>query len=155
VSAQAWRVEQIDAEGTLALRALVLRPGWAPKDCLFDHDTAPGTFHLGALRASGGAPVAIMTVMDDAVPQLPGRIPGPGWRIRGMASHPDVRGSGAAAALVRAGIERVWDQRRDPVWCNARRVAYGFYERLGFIGYGAEFDIEDIGPHTVMVRDPD
>lgn len=155
MSTAAWRVEEIGARETLALRALVLRPGWAPADCLFDRDTAPGTFHLGARRDGDGEIIAIMTVMGDDVPGLPGRGAGPGWRIRGMASHPDARGSGAAAALVRAGVGRVWRARRDPVWCNARRVAYGFYERLGFARLGAEFEIEGIGPHTVMVRDPD
>jgi hypothetical protein len=31
-------------------------------------------------------------------------------------------------------------------------VALGFYERLGFVAEGAEFDIDPIGPHYVMTR---
>jgi len=150
----AWRVEEIEPRDTLPLRALVLRPGWEPEECLFEHDAAPGTFHLGARIIGTGQVVAIMTVMVDDLPLLPRLDPGPGWRIRSMASHPEVRGAGCAAAIVRAGIERAWGQRPCPAWCNARRVAYGFYERLGFERFGDEFDIEDIGPHTVMVRTP-
>jgi len=38
------------------------------------------------------------------------------------------------------------------LWCNARVVALGFYERLGFVTEGPEFDIHPIGPHYVMTR---
>jgi hypothetical protein len=34
-------------------------------------------------------------------------------------------------------------------------AALGFYERLGFIAEGPEFEIVPIGPHYVMTRDLD
>lgn len=149
-----WRVEEVGVERVLDLRALVLRPGWGSDRCAMPHDTAEGTFHLAAVRNDDDAVLAVMTVMVDDVPEVDGLIPGPGWRIRGMASHPESRGLGCARALVVEGVGRVWRERRDVVWCNARRVAYGFYGKLGFQPYGGEFDIEGIGPHTVMARFP-
>lgn len=149
-----WSVHEVPIDRVLELRALVLRPGWGSDRCAMPHDTAEGTFHLAALRERDGEVLAIMTMMVDDVPEVGGLTPGPGWRIRGMASHPDARGLGCAKALVVEGVERVWRERRDPVWCNARRVAYGFYANLGFGLFGDEFDIEGIGPHTVMARFP-
>ena len=40
----------------------------------------------------------------------------------------------------------------DLLWCNARVVALGFYERLGFVAEGPEFEIVPIGPHFVMTK---
>ena len=149
-----WSVMEVEPDRVLPLRALVLRPGWGSEMCVMDADRAEGTFHLAAVRHADDGILAVMTVMLDAVPETGGLTPGPGWRIRGMASHPDARGAGCAKALVVRGVERMWETRRDTVWCNARRVAYGFYEKLGFERFGGEFDIEGIGPHTVMARHP-
>ncbi len=153
-NAMGWRVEEVPTSEVLPLRALVLRPGWGSEMCAMPGDGQAGTFHLAARRASDGSVLAVMTMMVDETPATGSLVPGPGWRIRGMASHPEARGLGCAKALVVEGCDRVWRERRDPVWCNARRVAYGFYEKLGFRFEGDEFEIEGIGAHMVMVRDP-
>lgn len=149
-----WRVEEVPTSEVLPLRALVLRPGWGSAMCAMPGDSAEGTFHLAARRLVDGGVLAIMTMMVDETPATGSLVSAPAWRIRGMASHPEARGLGCAKALVVEGCARVWRERRDPVWCNARRVAYGFYEKLGFRMEGGEFEIEGIGAHTVMVRDP-
>ncbi len=150
-----WRVVEVPTAEVLPLRAMVLRPGWGSDMCEMPGDTKAGTFHLGARRDSDGAILAVMTMMVDDTPAAGSLTPAPAWRIRGMASHPEARGMGCGKALVVEGCARVWGERKDPVWCNARRVAYGFYEKLGFRFEGGEFEIEGIGPHMVMVRDPE
>ena len=78
--------------------------------------------------------------------------PADGWRIRGMATEPDVRGAGYGAALVAACVEHAAAAGGGELWCNARMGAVGFYRRMGFDAVSDEFDIPDIGPHMVMVR---
>ena len=78
--------------------------------------------------------------------------PADGWRIRGTATEPDVRGAGYGAALVAACVEHAAASGGGELWCNARMGAVGFYRRLGFDVVSDEFDIPGIGPHVVMVR---
>lgn len=76
------------------------------------------------------------------------------WRIRGMASLPEIQGLGHGRRLVEVACERSWAAERAPIWCNARESAFGFYEKLGFVIEGEIFEIEGIGPHAVMVLNP-
>lgn len=78
--------------------------------------------------------------------------PAGGWRLRGMATAADVRGTGFGAALLAACIEHVAASGGGELWCNARQVAIGFYRRAGFEVVSDEFDIPRIGPHVVMAR---
>ncbi len=78
--------------------------------------------------------------------------PTEGWRLRGMATEADVRGAGFGTALLAAAIEHVAASGGRELWCNARLVAVGFYQRAGFGVVSEEFDIPGIGPHVVMAR---
>lgn len=64
---------------------------------------------------------------------------------------PQARGTGLGAALMRAAVDRF---RRVPgvkkVKLGAQVHALGFYERLGFVAVGDEFDDAGI-PHREMV----
>lgn len=75
------------------------------------------------------------------------------WRLRGMATLPDYRGSGYGAACLRACIDHVQTKGGQHIWCNARTPAVPFYERYGFRRIGKEFEIPKIGPHYVMELD--
>ena len=78
--------------------------------------------------------------------------PAGGWRLRGMATDPGVRGAGFGAALLAWCIEHAAAAGGSEVWCNARMVAVDFYRRFGFQVVSEEFDIPGIGPHVVMAR---
>lgn len=78
--------------------------------------------------------------------------PGRGWRLRGMATESDVRGSGFGRALLVACIEHVAASGGGELWCNARMGAVDFYRVAGFDVVSEEFDIPGIGPHVVMAR---
>jgi len=64
-----------------------------------------------------------------------------------------VRGWGAGAALIRKAAHEVRAQDREVLWCDAREVAFGFYERMGFGYLNDTYDIPDIGPHRTMALD--
>lgn len=144
------QVRLIKPAETYRLRQMVLRPSLTVDQVGLDYDTAQGSFHVGAIDEHGQV-LAIMSVMRDCVPETDRVV----WRIRGMASDPDTRGTGCGGAVLEFGIAHAWGMHRESIWCNARKVAYGFYERYGFRLTSDEFDIPGIGPHKVMIIDPE
>lgn len=143
----------IHAHEAYPLRQMVLRPYLSVDEVGADYDHADGTFHVG--YKVDDRIVAIMSVLRDPIPDSVFGGGEDAWRIRSMASHPDQRGSGCGGKVLEFGMQHALGIARIPFWCNARRVAYGFYERFGFEIVSDEFEIEGIGPHRVMVRQID
>jgi len=105
------------------------------------------TVHLGALDDAGRVVGIASLYRED-------RVGGPmgGWRLRGMATDPAVRGAGHGADVLTASIDHVAGQGGSELWCNARIAAVGFYRRADFEVVSDEFEVEGMGPHVVMVR---
>lgn len=132
-----------------ALRRQVLRPGQPWSSVAHDYDTWPETFHVAAFGPRGEV-AACASFHPDSAPHRPEADPDTTWRLRAMASLPEVRGQGYGAAALRYGIAEIRRRGGRLLWCNARSGAVGFYERLGFSIVGEEFEIAPIGPHFVM-----
>jgi ribosomal protein S18 acetylase RimI-like enzyme len=133
-------VREIPIAQTRGLRQSVLRPHQTA-DELAAHEAADA-FAVGVF--TGDALVAVGFVAPEG---------GPGaWRIRGMATAPELRGRGAGAAVLDALVAHAVDQGATRVWCNARTPARAFYERRGFRVASEEFELPEIGPHYVMER---
>jgi len=132
-----------------ALRRQVLRPGqpWSSVD--HDYDSWSDTFHVAAFGPRGEV-AGCASFHPDTAPHRPESAADKTWRLRGMASLPEVRGQGYGAAALRYGIAEIQRRGGTLLWCNARSGAVGFYERLGFSIVGDEFEIAPIGPHYVM-----
>lgn len=144
-------VRPVTAAETRPLRQRVLRPKERVEDLRWPHDDAPDTLHVGAFV--GGVMIATATIHREAPPESCGAPPASiGWRLRGMATAPEMRGKGHGALLVRACVEHARARGGTIVWCNARVGAATFYERLGFVKHGDAFDLPEIGPHFVMSR---
>jgi GNAT superfamily N-acetyltransferase len=137
----------IPLEATIPLRLRVLRPGGTEADCHFPSDDVPGAFHVGTFHEEQC--VAVGSFSAEAHADLPAQRP---YRLRGMASAPEVRGRGAGRVLLDHAVELLGQRGCDVLWCNARVAAIPFYERMGFIGMGPLFDIPGIGPHQMMHR---
>jgi GNAT superfamily N-acetyltransferase len=141
------RIRFIRTEETYPLRLLVLRPGGVVEDCVWANDRLEGSFHLAAQL--GEHRVSVGSFYPEKHPDLKG------WkqfRLRGMATHPDFQGQGAGTRLLRFALEHLKAQHADRLWCNARIKAVPFYEALGFVKEGPEFDIPGIGGHYLMHR---
>lgn len=142
------RIEQVNAEAVYPLRLEVLRPGGALADCVFPGDNDPDTVHFAIYDGDGPAR-GIASFYNAAHPEVIGEHP---VQLRGMATHPSVRGKGCGKALVRHALRFFAANAREVMWCNAREVAVTFYKNLGFEITAAPFDIPGIGPHRVMYR---
>jgi predicted GNAT family N-acyltransferase len=141
-------VDEVPAETTHALRRGVLRPDGGEITWAGDED--PATFHLAA-RTADGAVVGVVRFSPAACPWRSARAP---WQLRGMATDPAVRGTGAGRALLVDGVARVAARGGDLLWCDARVTAAGFYERMGFAVVTDPYDKPGIGPHVGMLIDP-
>ena len=140
-------VEDSDADTTYPLWRDVLREG-RPVPRLED---PTGTFHLAA-RTGDGRLVGVVRFSPAPCPWREATAP---WQLRGMATDPTVRGTGAGRALVAEGLVRVAALGGDLVWCDARVAAVGFYERMGFGVVTELFDKPEGGPHRGMVTVPE
>ena len=137
-------IEQVDAAATYPLRAQELRQG---RPVEIDEDDAPYTLHLAA-RLDGGDIVGVVRFHPR---DCPWRVGEGSWQLRGMATDPRVRGLGTGRALVAEGLIRVAQRGGDLVWCDARRSAVGFYQRIGFTSVTDEYDLRPVGAHRGML----
>jgi GNAT superfamily N-acetyltransferase len=135
-------VRRISAAEVRPLRQLVLRPGRPFEETAFEGDDADGAAHFGAYR--GAELLAVATLLDAPHPERAGAR---ACQVRGMASHPSVRGLGFGAAVLAACVAEARARGAALVWCNAREAALGFYLRAGFRAPGERFEIPGIGPH--------
>lgn len=150
-------VRHIPATATHALRRQVLRDGRADAEVVFAGDDDATTIHFGAFADHADAAAAIASLYIAPLKdqsQAGGIATDRQYQFRGMASAPEARGKGFADAVMRAMIDYVRSQHTDGapclLWCNARMVAVGFYERFGMRVVSPQFDITGVGPHVVM-----
>ena len=135
----------IPTEATHHLRDVVMGQG---KHAVKPGDDAPNTLHAGAYKNDNL--VAIASVYHEAAP---GSDNPTAWRLRGMASLPEVRGEGYGRAALELCMQHIAAQGGTLLWCNARKNAVGFYKRMGFVVEGDEFIPPGGIPHYFMWRE--
>ena len=142
------RIDEVEAAATYPLRMQELREGRSPE---IEEDDAPYTLHLAARIDGGERSGQIVGVVRFHPRDCPWRDTEGSWQLRGMATDPRVRGLGAGRALVAEGLARLSRRGATLVWCDARKAAVGFYERIGFTIVTEEYDLRPVGPHRGMV----
>lgn len=150
-AALGWRVTAVPAAAVWPIRHRVLRPDQPAQMCHCPGDDRPDARHFAALdrgRTVGAASVYPEDPTDEFA--VPGFIRGYGWRLRGMATVDEVRGTGVGSALLRTALTHAVLAGAETLWCNARAGAAGFYRKHGFRTTGKEFDLPGIGPHHFM-----
>lgn len=138
---------RIQAQQAHPLRQALLRPHQTLDEVGFPGDGAPGAAHW-AVR-NGDRLVAVASLLPER-PAL-GGAPGD-WRVRGMATHPELRRRGLGAALIHACVEHAAARGGTALWCHARLAAVPFYRAQEFQELGEPFDEPEIGPHVLMWR---
>tara|TARA_B110000116_G_scaffold265952_1_gene275945 strand:+ start:3985 stop:4422 length:438 start_codon:yes stop_codon:yes gene_type:complete len=139
------RISLVKAEEVRPLRHLVLRPNLPVETTHYELDHHKETIHLACIMNE--KIISISTFYPENDPELKSKN---GYRLRGMATHPEYRRMSAATKLMLECFRLLKDQKCDVLWCNARLIAVDFYQSLGFKKIGPEFDMKDIGPHYKM-----
>ena len=138
-------VKQIDAKDTYSLRNIILRPGRPIESCHFQGDDDESTFHLGAYIDEELASVASFYLNNNESFDEPYQT-----QLRGMATLPSFQGKGLSSALLRTAFPLIKKNHINTLWCNARKEAVGFYEKVNFETICDEFEIPGIGAHFLM-----
>jgi GNAT superfamily N-acetyltransferase len=123
-----FRGELIDPRRSRDLRRMVLRPDAGPNDPLPGDEIENGV-HIGAF-VNIFQLASTCFIFPDPCPWRPAERPA--WHLRQMATHPDFRGLGAGAAVMRTVVDYIAATGGGLLWCNAREVAVGFYRGQGW-----------------------
>lgn len=138
--------KQITADDTRDIRFRVL---WPHKDrmeeCVIDSDHRADAIHLGTF--DGDRIVSVLSLFEMATPKLEFEKQ---YRLRVMGTDPLYGGKGAGKLIVEFAKEIIRNRGYEVIWCDARKVAIGFYENLGFQMVGDWYDVPKIGPHKTM-----
>ncbi len=138
-------VLRIRIEDTYPLRHKMLRPNGTIQDCHFKYDNDEQTFHLGAFENNKLGSVASFYFENHELftEHFPYQ-----YRLRGMCTLPEFQNQGMSSALLKTAFPLIKQNQCNLLWCNARKSAQGFYEKVGFKASGDYFEIKDIGTHT-------
>lgn len=141
-------IKKVDTSQIRDLRYKVLWPHLkGPDACQIPPDTADSTFHMGAFV--NGKVVGAATFIQDINPRFEEKNQ---YRLRAMATDPEMRGYGVGADLVTKAIEELKRMNVKLLWCDARLIATGFYEKQDFKIKGQVYQVPKIGPHKLMYK---
>lgn len=127
------------------LRWRILRAGLPKESANFPGDLDPTTLHIAAVDEDVviGCASFMQNEFNDA----------PASQLRGMAVEEDYRLQGIGEEILLFADEQILQRGyARQLWCNARKPAVRFYQRLGWQIIGEEFDIPTAGPHFKMIR---
>lgn len=141
------KVLRIGHVDTIGIRHQMLRANRPVEECYFAGDEDEQTFHLGAFQS--GRLVSVASFYFEKNDLLGNSNQ---YRLRGMATLPHCQRRGYSSELLRMGFPIAKQNSCNIVWCNARKKAIGFYEKLGFHKNGREFTIPGIGLHQLMIK---
>tara|TARA_B100000768_G_scaffold142107_1_gene133920 strand:- start:247 stop:684 length:438 start_codon:yes stop_codon:yes gene_type:complete len=139
------KIAIVKASQVRPLRSLVLRPNLPIETTYYKQDNHIDTIHLASIINK--EIISIGTFYSENYSNLKSKN---GYRLRGMATHPEFRRNSAATKLMKEAFILLKHKNCDILWCNARLIALDFYKSLGFNINGEEFNIKDIGPHFKM-----
>ena len=138
-------VRKITVGETYDIRLKVLRIN-SPLSFKFQGDLDGDTFHLGVFENKKLLAVASFVKSTHSL------LKGSQYQLRGMATLESFQNLGFGKILLQEAEVRLRSLNTEVLWCNARVIAFDFYKKQGFEFFGKIFEIEDVGPHAVMVK---
>lgn len=141
------QIRKIAAAETYPLRHAILRQNEPVEKCVYPFDNDDSTIHFGLFenRLLVGI-ISVFATKKDLFGD------NKQFQIRGMAVLNGQQKKGYGAALVQHAISYLQKEKNFLIWFNARIIALGFYEKLGFEKIGNEFEIVPIGLHYIMYK---
>ena len=153
--ADSFTIRRADLQEVADLRYAILRAGLPRNAADFPGDDDPATRHYAAYSAANPSELLACLSFMPSVWKSDDNQSEPAWQLRGMAVADQSQRTGVGRALVVFAQADLFGTT--PIkhhWCNARKHAVGFYEKLGWRVVSEEFDIPTAGPHYVMRYTP-
>lgn len=142
-----YTLKKITALETYPLRHAILRKGEPIEKCIYPNDNSLSTLHFGLFENS--VLVGIVSVFQTQKELFDDEKQ---FQIRGMAVLEEHQKKGYGAALIQHAVTYLQKEENFLIWFNARIIALGFYEKLGFEKTGEPFEIEPVGIHYIMFK---
>ncbi|WP_339712010.1 GNAT family N-acetyltransferase [uncultured Kriegella sp.] len=142
-----YTLRPITAEEAYTVRLRELRKGGTLEDCRFDGDHLKTTVHLGGFHNHTLVAVGSFLKNDHTLHSLTNA-----YQLRGMAVLEKYWKKGFGQQLLFFGEQLFSEKNIDFIWMNARKNAFGFYEKLGYSRIGSIFEVADIGTHQVLFK---
>ena len=136
-------VKKIKPEETYSIRLNILRKG-IDLPYKYKEDFDKDTFHLGAY--SSKELLGVATFIRNGIDGFDDEQ----YQLRGMATLRKVRGKGFGKIIIDEARKILSKKNINTLWCNARKEAIPFYEKLNFNIIGEEFSVEKVGKHYRM-----
>ena len=140
-------IKEITAQDTYPVRHPVLRKGKPITTCAFQGDTLASTIHLGFFLEEHLVGVATFLDQQHVLFKELNQ-----YQLRGMAILEEHQKKGFGIQLLKAGEALLKIKNTERLWFNARAHATSFYQKLGYVKVGDEFNIPDIGAHYLMTK---
>ena len=138
----------IASKETYPLRLKVLWPHKnSLNECGIDVDDLAGTFHVGAFKNDELVSIGTFLVQNNEKFKEKTQ-----YRLRAMATSPKVRGENFGKKVIDFALDELKNRKVELLWCDAREVALGFYEKMGFTIVGDFYNVPLIGPHKLMYK---
>jgi GNAT superfamily N-acetyltransferase len=153
------RVLTVEWEMLKGVRYEVLWPQLeSEEEARIDIDESKGAIHLAAI--DGEEVVGVASLFLQNCDRFPGFFEGEKvYRLRAMGVLDKVQGKGVGVAIIKEALRIIEEEGVKVIWCDAREIAWGFYERCGFEfasgveGYECEaYTVPNIGLHKMMFR---
>lgn len=139
------RVSEISAIETYTIRKEILRKG-IPLSERIRGEFDESSFHIGFFMNTKLIGVCSFIEKKHECFQ------GIQYRLAGMAILEKHQRRGVGSSLIKNALIILKKRNVSIVWCNARVSALKFYDKLGFLIKGEQFDIPHIGGHFIMYK---
>jgi GNAT superfamily N-acetyltransferase len=140
-------IKKIATYETYLVRLSVLRKGKSIESCRFEGDDLEATQHFGLFLSH--ELVGIISLFSKNNPSF---LENNQCQIRGMAVLKQHQKKDFGKALIIHCEQECKRHAVDLIWFNARMVAAGFYEKMGYQRIGFPFEIPDVGEHIIMFK---
>ncbi len=133
-------------EEVLPVRIEVLRNGKLEPTAHHKEDALPDTFHVAFLE--NDQVIGIASFHPVNLKEYSGR----GYQLRGMAVKNFNQKKGIGKQILMFGEAELKKRKVNYIWCNARKKAFPFYEKMGYEFISDIFEVPFIGPHKKMMK---
>ena len=139
-------VRLIKSHLTHQIRHKVLWPHKNKENCSINEDLFEETFHVGVFFNQKIVSVGTFIKTENSLFESKHTQ----YRLRAMGTNKEHQNKSMGKQLILHAIKTLKNKKVEILWCDARKNAIPFYQKLGFKTKGNYYKIPKIGLHKLM-----